>query len=337
MPLTAKGEEIYRSLLKEYGSEAKAKQVLYAGKKAGTFTGIDEADDELTGVGPTAEDAAIHFMRSAGKPGSTSQNLPVCGLGWSELASGPNVTNTKGDVTCKGCLRKLDGQSMTKDERKFPSYTTEQLKAMVTAGTATAAIKKEIEARESGKSSVRVIPQLTPLSGRDGRRGRLHSALDRVLDVRRGRLGDVTPRGKDGEPDGKTKTSSATRTATEATTTGNKTVTLTSSPHAVINFGGGDPGPADAPKVGKPTSQDQNARRFAQAKDARRASIHRALDSALDRHYAKDSGNQKISNVIGWQKNGRPIPTPPGIHAEDYFSNGKYLGPDEDGVEPIFR
>jgi hypothetical protein len=39
----------------------------------------------------------------------------------------------------------------------------------------------------------------------------------------------------------KTKTSTATRTATEATTYGNKTVTLTSSPHAVINFGAPDP------------------------------------------------------------------------------------------------
>jgi hypothetical protein len=42
MPLTAKGEEIYQSLLKTYGSERKAKQVLYAGKNAGTFTGIDD-------------------------------------------------------------------------------------------------------------------------------------------------------------------------------------------------------------------------------------------------------------------------------------------------------
>lgn len=42
MPLTAKGEEIYANLLKEYGSEKKAKQVLYAGKNKGTFTGIDD-------------------------------------------------------------------------------------------------------------------------------------------------------------------------------------------------------------------------------------------------------------------------------------------------------
>ena len=41
MPLTAKGEKILSHLEQEYGSEAKAKEVLYAGKNAGTFTGID--------------------------------------------------------------------------------------------------------------------------------------------------------------------------------------------------------------------------------------------------------------------------------------------------------
>ena len=47
MPLTSKGEEIYSSLLKQYGgSETKAKQVLYAGKNKGTFTGIDDASAE---------------------------------------------------------------------------------------------------------------------------------------------------------------------------------------------------------------------------------------------------------------------------------------------------
>ncbi len=40
MPLTKKGEEILSNLNKEYGSK-KAEQVLYAGKNAGTFTGID--------------------------------------------------------------------------------------------------------------------------------------------------------------------------------------------------------------------------------------------------------------------------------------------------------
>ena len=46
---------------------------------------------------------------------------------------------------------------------------------------------------------------------------------------------------------------------------------------------------------------------------------------------------QTQSNIRGWQRNGQSIPAPEGIHAEDYFSaDGAYLGPDEDGVGPIF-
>jgi len=45
MPLTAKGEKILASLEKEYGAE-KAKEVLYAGKNKGTFTGIDSEEDD---------------------------------------------------------------------------------------------------------------------------------------------------------------------------------------------------------------------------------------------------------------------------------------------------
>ena len=46
MPLTAKGNEILSHLEKEYGEE-KGKQVLYAGKNKGTFTGIDAALDRV--------------------------------------------------------------------------------------------------------------------------------------------------------------------------------------------------------------------------------------------------------------------------------------------------
>ena len=42
MPLSAKGRDIEAALVKEYG-EAKGKSVLYAGKNAGKFTGIDSA------------------------------------------------------------------------------------------------------------------------------------------------------------------------------------------------------------------------------------------------------------------------------------------------------
>ena len=46
MPLTAKGEKILAALIEEYGSEEKAKEVLYAGKNKGTFTGIDNMPSE---------------------------------------------------------------------------------------------------------------------------------------------------------------------------------------------------------------------------------------------------------------------------------------------------
>lgn len=45
MPLTSKGEEILTALTKEYGAE-KGKQVLYAGKNSGKFTGIDMTEME---------------------------------------------------------------------------------------------------------------------------------------------------------------------------------------------------------------------------------------------------------------------------------------------------
>lgn len=47
MPLTAKGETILRNLEKEYPTEVKAKEVLYAGKNAGTFSGIDAAQSNV--------------------------------------------------------------------------------------------------------------------------------------------------------------------------------------------------------------------------------------------------------------------------------------------------
>lgn len=43
MPLTPKGQKIEHALIQEYG-EKKGKEVLYAGKNKGTFTGIDRTD-----------------------------------------------------------------------------------------------------------------------------------------------------------------------------------------------------------------------------------------------------------------------------------------------------
>ncbi len=45
MPLTEKGRKIERALENEYGKK-KGKQVLYAGKNKGTFTGIDSVESQ---------------------------------------------------------------------------------------------------------------------------------------------------------------------------------------------------------------------------------------------------------------------------------------------------
>ena len=61
MPLTAKGEKILEALIKQYGSEKKAKSVLYAMKNAGKVVGIDASTvysiDELWGAAPQMQDA----------------------------------------------------------------------------------------------------------------------------------------------------------------------------------------------------------------------------------------------------------------------------------------
>ena len=54
MPLTAKGNEILSNLEKEYGAE-KGKQVLYAGKNKGTFTGIDSVDRRASAAADRAD------------------------------------------------------------------------------------------------------------------------------------------------------------------------------------------------------------------------------------------------------------------------------------------
>ena len=54
MPLTAKGEEILANLEKEYGPKH-GKEVLYAGKNKGTFTGIDSIVDAVSCMADACE------------------------------------------------------------------------------------------------------------------------------------------------------------------------------------------------------------------------------------------------------------------------------------------
>jgi hypothetical protein len=66
MPLTAKGEEIKKALTKEYGVK-KGEQVLYAGKNAGTFTGIDSAKQDKLHAALDAIQAKCDAFEKRGK------------------------------------------------------------------------------------------------------------------------------------------------------------------------------------------------------------------------------------------------------------------------------
>jgi hypothetical protein len=60
MPLSSKGQEILSNLDKEYGAE-KGKQVLYAGKNKGTFTGIDAVADAVSAMCDSVDKLAARF------------------------------------------------------------------------------------------------------------------------------------------------------------------------------------------------------------------------------------------------------------------------------------
>lgn len=61
MPLSSKGQEILKSMEKTYGSEEKAKQVLYASKNAGKITGIDAVMDAITSCADAITAVAHRF------------------------------------------------------------------------------------------------------------------------------------------------------------------------------------------------------------------------------------------------------------------------------------
>lgn len=70
MPLTSKGEKILRHMEEEYGSEKKAKEVLYASKNAGKISGIDESS------AASMSQAAVSPNPVGGLP-ATSRQSPV--------------------------------------------------------------------------------------------------------------------------------------------------------------------------------------------------------------------------------------------------------------------
>lgn len=64
MPLTAKGNEIAKSMAKEYGPK-KGEQVFYASKNAGTIAGVDRAPVCRADKGtiPNYDTAMTHYNR----------------------------------------------------------------------------------------------------------------------------------------------------------------------------------------------------------------------------------------------------------------------------------
>ena len=61
MPLTAKGEEILKSMQKQYG-EKKGQSVFYASKNAGKISGVDSAKADETAGEQASEDARMGLI-----------------------------------------------------------------------------------------------------------------------------------------------------------------------------------------------------------------------------------------------------------------------------------
>jgi hypothetical protein len=119
MPLTPKGEKILANMKEQYGSEEKAKEVLYASKNKGTITGIDAADaplpvgaafgygvgDQTTRDGPNLTEAPVPKRRpdllgtvstpNGIKPAEvTSKDQGLMPTGGSTPAAGSSMSST---------------------------------------------------------------------------------------------------------------------------------------------------------------------------------------------------------------------------------------------------
>jgi hypothetical protein len=82
MPLTAKGKEILKTMIEEYGSEKKGKEVFYASANAGTITGVHDGDmpnaENLPGLDELSGPAGIVSLGASSAPGD-------------ELVEGPHL------------------------------------------------------------------------------------------------------------------------------------------------------------------------------------------------------------------------------------------------------
>jgi len=108
MPLTSKGRKILASLEKQYG-EKKAKQVLYAGKNKGTFTGIDSlTDDDVTRARDVLHSSCTHF-----RPDETGRRCKTCGrpLSAHHAARNRDADNLEGVLSNLGAYRNYEDSS----------------------------------------------------------------------------------------------------------------------------------------------------------------------------------------------------------------------------------
>lgn len=119
MPLTSKGKEILSSMEKTYGSEEKAKQVLYASKNAGKVSGIDAysqaGNPELT-LTDLQEQNRKFWEQGAAKgdvvdeihevPGELSLNLP------SNYPTGPPGTENPASLGGEKAFGLDDGEDI---------------------------------------------------------------------------------------------------------------------------------------------------------------------------------------------------------------------------------
>jgi hypothetical protein len=78
MPLTSKGEKILEHMEETYGSERKAKSVLYASKNAGKISGIDQGGSMPTMPNVSVPPNSSNPATSTGSMGTTSPP-PVTG------------------------------------------------------------------------------------------------------------------------------------------------------------------------------------------------------------------------------------------------------------------
>ena len=104
MPLTSKGQKILSSMESEYGSEKKAKSILYAGKNSGKFKGIDARRaraivDAVGGRSWVNKNGSTGYEIETGgdeaSVGEPAMSSPVSGLAASSRERGMSISDAR--------------------------------------------------------------------------------------------------------------------------------------------------------------------------------------------------------------------------------------------------